>query len=159
MPILIENDIPPCLIYIDKEGRWFYKGAEMIHREFIRLFYQHMEIDSQGRYIIDWGGSRCFVEVEDTPFVVRRTLLENLEQASDSRFILFLSDDTQEDLAPDTLLIGNDNVLYCKVKNRAFPARFDRAAYYQLTEHLEEENDEFYIPLNGEKYFIPRKAS
>ena len=158
MPILIENDIPPCLIYIDKEGRWFYKGAEMIHREFIRLFYQRMEIDSLGRYIINWGGSRCYVEVEDTPFVVRRTQLENLEQASDSHFILFLSDDTQEDLAPDTLLIGNDNVLYCEVKNRAFPARFDRAAYYQLTEHVEEENDEFFIPLNGEKYYIRRKA-
>ncbi len=156
---MAENGIPPCLIYIDKEGRWFYKGVEMIRREFIRLFYQHMEIDAQGRYIINLGGSRCYVEVEDTPFLVRRTLLENRDQASDSRFILFLSDDTQEDLVPDTLLIGDDNVLYCKVKNRTFPARFDRAAYYQLIEYVEEENDEYFIPLNGEKYFIRREES
>ena len=155
---MTENDIPPCLIYINKEGRWFYKGVEMIHRAFIRLFYQHMEIDSQGRYIINWGGDPCYVEVEDTPFVVRRTLFEDGDKANNSRFTLFLSDDTQEDLFPDTLFIGNDNVLYCRVKNRTFPARFDRAAYYQLAEHVEEENNEYFLTLNGERYFIRRKG-
>jgi len=24
------NELPPCLIFIDKEGRWYHKGAEMI---------------------------------------------------------------------------------------------------------------------------------
>jgi hypothetical protein len=53
-----EGDIPPCVITIDKEGRWYHKGMEMVRREFIRLFYQHMSIDSLGRYVIDWGGER-----------------------------------------------------------------------------------------------------
>ena len=65
------NDLPPCLIFIDKEGHWHHEGVEMIRRDFIRLFYENMEMDSLGRYVINWGGKRCYVEVEDTAFVVR----------------------------------------------------------------------------------------
>ena len=71
------NELPPCLIFIDKEGRWYHKGAEMIHRDFIRLFYEHMELDLQGRYVINWQGQRCWVDVEDTAFVVRRVTFED----------------------------------------------------------------------------------
>lgn len=155
---MVGNDIPPCLIYIDKEGRWFHKGVEMIHRGIIQLFYQHMEMDSQGRYVINWGGDRCYVEVEDTPFVVRRSIFKRGDQANNSRFILFLTDDSQEDLSPDTLFIGINNVLYCKVKDRTFPARFGRPAYYQLAEYILEENDRYFLPLNGEKYLIQEKG-
>ena len=151
---MAENDLPPCLITIDKEGRWFHKGAEMIHREFIGLFYQHMAIDSLGRYIIEMGEDRCYVDVEDTPFVVRRAVFKEPDQDNNERFILFLSDDNQEELSPDTLFVGKGNVLYCKVKNRTFPARFNRAAYYQLGEYIKEENGKYFLALKGEKYII-----
>lgn len=147
-----ENDIPPCLIYIDKEGHWYHEGAEMIHREFIRLFYNNMELDSLGRYVIVWKGQRCYVEVEDTAFVVLRVVWqEKGKEDGKERFILSLSDDTQEELMPDTLYVGRDNVLYCSVKNRTFPARFNRAAYYQLAAYVEEEKGVYYLPLNGQR--------
>ena len=53
----IEEALPPCLIHIDKEGRWFHKGVEMVRREFVRSFYQQMELDDAGQYIIFWGES------------------------------------------------------------------------------------------------------
>jgi hypothetical protein len=148
------NDLPPCMIFIDKEGRWYHKGAEMIHRDFIRLFYRNMELDSEGRYVINWNRERCWVEVEDTAFVVRRVVYEDGDRTGNARFVLNLSDDTEEELMPDTIFIGDDNVLYCKVKNRVFPARFNRAAYYQLAGYIEEENDSYYLALNGSKYYI-----
>jgi len=151
---MIENDIPPCLIYIDKEGRWFHEGIEMIHREFIRAFYEKMEIDSSGRYIIAWGDELCYVEVEDTPFVVQRVVFQNRKQDNQASYILFLSNDSREDLRPDTLFIRKENVLYCKVKNQRFPARFTRAAYYELGEYIEEENGVYYLPLNGSRHVI-----
>ena len=155
-----ENDLPPCLITIDKEGRWYHKGAEMIHREFIRLFYDNMELDSIGRYIIDWKGQRCYVDVEDTAFVVRRvTHQEKVAEGVKERFLLSLSDDTEEDLVPETLYVGRDNVLYCRVKNRTFPARFTRAAYYQLTEYVQEEDGVYYLPLSGRKNKISQSES
>jgi hypothetical protein len=148
------NELPPCLIFIDKEGRWYHKGAEMIHREFIRLFYKHMVLDSQGRYVINWNDQRCWVDVEDTAFVVRRVAFKDGAQAQNAQYLLHLSDDTSEPLAPDTLFVGEGNVLYCKVKNHSFPARFNRAAYYQLAGNIEQEGDTYYLPLNGEKFLI-----
>ena len=148
------ESIPPCLIFIDKEGRWYHKGAEMIHREFIHLFYQNMTLDSEGRYVIQWDGARCYVDVEDTAFVVTRVSLEPGSTSQSNRFLINLSDSTQETLAPDTLWVGKDHVLYCRVKSNAFPARFNRAAYYQLTEYIEEDNGFYFLPLNGRRYPI-----
>jgi hypothetical protein len=146
------DPLPPCLIHIDKEGRWYHKGAEMIHREFIRLFYRNMTLDPHGRYVIHWKGERCEVEVEDTAYVVWRAIYQ--ERSGGSAFILTLSDDSQEALVPDTLYVGEANVLYCRVRKGAFPARFTRPAYYQLTPHVEEEQGVFYLPLGGEKHPI-----
>jgi len=148
------KDLPPCLIYIDKEGQWYHEGAEMIRRDFIRIFYENMEMDSQGRYVILWGGKRCLVEVEDTAFVVWNMRHRDADAGGKERFVLQLSDDSSEDLIPDSLYVGRDNVLYCKVKKTAFPARFSRAAYYQLATHIVEENDNFYLPFNHRKYEI-----
>ena len=155
----IEEGLPPCLIHIDKEGRWFHKGVEMVRREFVQAFYQKMELDDAGRYIIFWGGKHCYVDVEDTAFVVRRASRLNEETGKRGGFVLNLSDDTEEELMPDTLHMGKENVLYCRVKAGEFPARFNRAAYYQLAAHIEEEEGDFVLPINGRKFKIGAKDS
>ena len=90
------------------------------------------------------------MDVEDTAFVVRRAVYQDQTQTQNARYILSLSDDTKEELLPDTLFIGQGNVLYCRVKNLAFPARFTRASYYQLARYVEEDNNTYYLPY-GEK--------
>ncbi|MBW1784062.1 MAG: DUF1285 domain-containing protein [Deltaproteobacteria bacterium] len=149
-----DDPVSPCLIFIDKEGRWYHQGAEMIHREFIRLFYQNMELDSKGRYLINWADTRCYVDVEDTAFVVTRVSLEDGKREQTSGFQISLSDDSKEVLAPDTLRVGKDHVLYCRVKSGTFPARFNRAAYYQLAEYIQEGDGAYFLPLNGRRYPI-----
>jgi hypothetical protein len=151
-------DLPPCLITIDKEGRWFHEGREMIHRDIVLLLYQHLEVDAQGQYVIEWQGERCYVEVEDVPFVVRRVVFEGSSTSQEGRFLLSLSDDTQEPLAPETLSVGHANVLYCRVKDQSFPARFNRPAYYQLAEHIETEDGVYVLPLNGKKHVLQKEA-
>ena len=153
----IEEGIAPCLIHIDKEGRWFHKGVEMVRREFVRSFYQQMELDDAGRYIIFWGGKRCHVDVVDTAFVVKRLSYQSEESGKRARFMVNLSDDTEEELIPNTLYLGEENVLYCRVKEGDFPARFNRAAYYQLAAHIEEEGGGFVLPINGRKFKIGAK--
>ena len=146
--------IPPCLIFIDKEGRWYHKGAEMIHRGFVRLFYQNMELDAEGNYLITWGGTRCYVDVEDTAFVVKGVSCEEGNDHHASRFEISLSDDTHETLAVDTLRVGDAHVLYCQVKSGAFPARFTRAAYYQLADFIEEDNHGYFLSHAGRRHYI-----
>jgi hypothetical protein len=149
-----EDDLKPCLIFIDKEGCWYHKGVEMIHRDYIRLFFENMEFDLQGRYIITWKGERCYVDVEDTAYVVRSITHTKTVRGGHNRFTIFLSDDSREALMADTLFLGDANVPYCKVKNGAFPARFNRAAYYQLAHYIEEKNGAYYLPCGGKKYKI-----
>ncbi|MBN2032590.1 MAG: DUF1285 domain-containing protein [Deltaproteobacteria bacterium] len=152
-----DSNIPPCYIFIDREGRWFHKGAEMIRRDIIGFFYDHMVLDGSGRYAIRLGKESCILEVEDTAFVVRRVGFQEAEGIEEFR--LFLSDGTYEPLLPESLFVGGNNVLYCKVKNCKFPARFHRPAYYQLAEFVQEKNGEFYLPLNGKMYLIPNRES
>jgi hypothetical protein len=140
---------------IDREGRWYHKGAEMIHRDFIHLFYEHLEMEESGRYLIRLGDECCYVEVEDTPFVVLSVTHQNPGKGEKEAFRLFLSDDSLEKLRPDTLAVGEGHVLYCRVKDRSFPARFARPAYYQLAEHITEEKGSYFLPMNGKKTMIP----
>jgi hypothetical protein len=140
------GDIHPCEIFIDKEGQWFYRGAEMQRKEFVRLFYDHISMDDRSRYILELAGERCLLDVEDTAYVVMR-VVEN------DSFDLTLSDDRIERLAPETLYVGDGNVLYCRVRGR-FPARFTRPAYYQLAAHIEEEDGAFFLPVEGKRYQI-----
>jgi hypothetical protein len=126
----------------------------MIHREIIHLFYQNMKLEAQNRYVIQWKGQRCYVDVEDTAYVVLRTVYEGAKSDQPDRYLLYLSDDSIEELLPETLFVGENNVLYCKVKNETFPARFTRPAYYQIAEHITEENNMFYLPQNQSKYKI-----
>lgn len=142
-----DRDIQPCQIFIDKEGQWFYQDAEMQRREIVLFFYDHLSMDAGGRYILEWSGERCVMEVEDTAYVVRRV-------AAEDGFILTLSDDSTERLAPETLAVGKGDVLYCRVKRGAFPARFTRAAYYQLAAHVEEKDGTYILDVNGRPYEI-----
>ncbi len=151
------EDLQPCLIHIDKEGKWFHKGAEMVRRDFVQSFYRQLEMDGAGRYTIFWGGKRCTVEVEDTAFVVRRVSARtDLKGGNGGGFVLRLSDDTEEPLMPDTLHLGENNVLYCRVKERRFPARFNRSAYYQLAEHVEMDGEDYVLPVGGRSFKIER---
>jgi hypothetical protein len=151
--LLTGDEIPPCFIRIDRDGRWYHHGAEMIHRPIIRLFYQNLTQDEEGRYIIELKGERCYLEVEDTPFVVR-TITHKQEAVGEERFILALTDDSEEPLAPETLFVGGENVLYCRVRRGTFRARFSRPAYYELARHVVEKDDGYALVLNGKLHGI-----
>ncbi|MCK9231965.1 MAG: DUF1285 domain-containing protein [Syntrophales bacterium] len=132
-----DTTTPRTDIRIDKDGVWFYRGQEMFRREIVNLFYEHLKQDERGEYIIDMGEDSCYVEVEDAPFVVRAVLTGPAErETSPVCLLLSLSDDTLEPLDPETIRIGDDNVMYCRVKGGTFRTRFSRAAYYQLAERI-----------------------
>jgi hypothetical protein len=153
------GDIPPCQIRIDKEGVWYYKGAEMFRKEIVNFFYQNLRQDETGNYLIEMENDRCYLEVEDTAFVVRSVRQAFSEKDGKAVLHLLLSDDTVDPLDPATLRIGKENVLYCTVKEDRFEARFLRPAYYQLADDIEydEDQDKYFIPLNGDRYYLKDK--
>ncbi len=154
----------PANIRIAKDGTWFYEGAEMFRREIVHFFYQYLKKDSFGNYLIELPGNpgdRCYVEVEDTAFVVRTVEGVQTLPGGGEGLVIRLSDDTEEVLDPGSLQAGADNVLYCSVREGLFQARFSRAGYYQLARYIDydETQGAFFLGLNGTRHFIRQHRS
>jgi uncharacterized protein len=148
-------DVSPYLkLVIDKDGRWFQNGAEIIHPEIYRMFAGMLEKTADGNYIVRFGGEICRVEVEDAPFVI-----QSVDDAADGRIIILLNDGSREPLDPDHFWIGKENVPYCKVKEGAFHARFSRPAYYQLARHIVAGDDKnaFFLLIDGKRTEIKER--
>lgn len=147
-------DASPYLkLVIDKEGRWFQNGAEIIHPEIYRLFNQLLEKAPDGGYLVRMGQEICKVEVEDAPFVVRRLIEDDHD-----KFLLELNDGTREPFDPKRFWIGGQNIPYSRVKSGVFHARFSRPAYYQLARYIvtDENEKEFFLLLDGKRVPIKR---
>ncbi len=147
-------EIPPCLVEVDRDGKFWHKGAEIFRENILEVFFDNVRLDEQGRYVIVWQGKPCYVDVADTFFVVWR-----VEEDASGTIILTLNDGRSEPLAPDTLKMGEDNVIYCRVRYKKFPARFSRKAYYQLAERLGQEGDRFFLELGGERHYLATDPS
>jgi uncharacterized protein len=156
MTALGRSSISDHDIKIDKEGVWYFRGAEMFRRDFVNLFYQHIKKDNEGQYYIEYGEETSYLDVEDTAFVIKSVHKSCSQRDGEECIDMLLSDGTIETLKPDTLYIGHDNVLYCLVKNKCFEARFLRPSYYQIAELIEHDpvQNGFLIFLNHKKYYI-----
>jgi hypothetical protein len=143
-------------IKIDKDGFWYYKGAHMFRKEILSVFFENLKIDECGRYLIELGAERCYLDVEDTAFVVVAVFKTRKPGNGQEQIEILLNDDSCEILEMNSLQEGRNNVLYCRVKEGIFAARFLRKSYYQLAEFIEQSENGagFFINLNGEKYFI-----
>lgn len=143
-------------IKIDKDGLWYYNGAHMFRKEILNVFFDHLKVDECGKYLIELGPERCYLDVEDTAFVVEAVYKTKNPHTGMEQMEILLSDECCERLDMTTLQGGKDNVLYCRVKHGKFAARFSRKSYYQIAEFIEESENGpvFFIQLNGEKYFI-----
>ena len=148
-------------IKIDKEGRWYYNGAHMFRKDIVKLFFENLKQDEEGRYLIEWKGERCYLSVEDTAYVVIALYKTRNPRTNREQVEILLNDDSCEILDMKTVFVGDENVLYCRVKNGRFLARFSRKAYYQLADFIEppDAEDCFFITLNGERYYISNHTS
>jgi hypothetical protein len=145
-----KEDVGRLAIRVDKDGKWYFQGAEIIRKEILSLFYDSLHLDEEG-YYLEIKGERERLEVEDTVFLVEGA---ELVKDSDEAFVIRLNDGSQERLDLNTFRIAEGNVPYCLVKAGKFPARFLRLPYYQLAQHAQhdEDTDEYFILLNEKKY-------
>jgi len=142
-------------IRVDEEGDWTHRGIRIVREDVIQLFLDNLVRLPEGSYVIEWKGSRCPIEVADTPYVVTR--VDREEGTCDGEPVVrltlkHLSD--RELLEPRSLVVGSENILYCRVHDGRFPARFSRPAYYQLAEWIveDEETASFYLQLGASRY-------
>ena len=148
------DDIPPCNIRIDKEGKWYHQGLPIINKNIYQHLNQCLVKDGEGRYLLVMNGEKCYLEVEDTPFVVQAARIDRPPEGEPAVCVT-INDGTIETLDLSTLRIGKDNVLYCRVKGGLFDARFTRAGYYQLAQFIEHDEKGYSLVFENKKTPLP----
>ena len=144
-------------IFVDAEGDWYHDGSEILRENIIEIFLGSLSLEPSGKYTVQCNRERYELEAADTPFVISRVdraVIEDTEKEEITLRFRHLS--VAEPLDPSTLQVGNENVLYCTVRNGRFPGRFSRPAYYQLAQWIAEdpETGRFYLELNGFRHFV-----
>jgi uncharacterized protein len=136
-----------------RDGSWYTDDERIGNPRIALLFSRSIKRNPDGSYYLQVAEERASITVEDTPYVVK-TVHED-----DGGFVIVTNDDEHEPLDPSSLEVGNDNVLYCRVKGGAFRARFLRTAYYHLSSNFfADEGEGFSLVVHGQRYPI-RHAS
>jgi hypothetical protein len=131
------------------DGRWYNDDEPINNARIAKLFSRCLRETEDGRWQIAMADERAFVEIEDTPWVVTR-----VEGDATRGFRLRLNDDSEESLDPATLSVGAGNVLYTRVKDGRYRARFLRPAYYQLAPAIDERDGRFVLVAGGRRFAI-----
>lgn len=118
------------------DGRWYCDDEPITNQAICRLYARAMTVAPDGAARLEFGEDRAVVQVDDTPWVVRR-----VDGDPTTGFVVTLNDETTEPLALGTLRVGHGNVLYCRAKNGT-ELRLLRPAYYQLMAHAEPTADD-----------------
>jgi len=143
---------PTRKISFGKDGWWYANDERIQNRRINVLFSQHLRKTPEGGYEIVIGWDRVAVVIDDAPYVITR-----VSGDSEPGFTLQLNDESEETLEPHTLHVGQDHVLYCRVKMQEHLARFLRPAYYQLTAYVQEdtETSAYLLRVGNDLFPIP----
>ena len=142
---------------IDRDGTWLHEGREVTHPGVLANLFANLARDEEGHFL-RVGARRIPVQVDETPFVIIRMEIPQIQGDRVEPMTLVLSDGSRERLDPRSLSIGPGNVPYCRVKGGAFEARISLQAWLQLAERLEEdEAGDPVLVLGRERIRLPRR--
>ncbi len=127
--------------WIDAEGHLWHDGSEFEDPGLLKFFMKKLERLPDGKMRVMCQGETCLFETEDVPYVIQGI------EPKPSGIELTFPGNYRETLDPTTLRVGKDNVLYCKVRDGLFDARFNRKAYWDLAKQVDVD------PMDHRYYF------
>lgn len=144
------------VVTIDRAGKWWYQGNQIIHPDILALFKQSLEKDSHnGALYIHYKGQTLPVEVESCPFFIRDVRVGRDEQGELQTITLVLDDESEEALDPGSLRLDSGGVLKAAVKKGKFMGCCLPAAHFRLAELFDEFADgSFQLQFNKKSYPI-----
>lgn len=132
-----------------RDGHWYADGERITNRRIALLFSRHLVQRPDGTYAVVMGDEQAAVDVEDTPWTVVQ-----VDGDPQVGFTVTLNDQTQERLDPETLAVGPDDSLSCRVKGATARARFLRPAHYSLARWIESRSGHFVLTMQGHRYDV-----
>ena len=143
-------------ISLDSEGQWRHEGELFVNTNLMALFHRSIRRTAGGTYFLQIPPFSYPIVVSDTPRYVRHIRWSESTQRTEIK--LFLSDGSEELLDPYRLSYVPERGLYCQVlapDEGYWSARFLRPAYYSISEHIIEQDDEYFLDLPSGRVSIP----
>jgi uncharacterized protein len=132
------------------DGYWYNDEERIENARIALLFSRSIRRNPNGSYFLQVADERAQITVEDTPYVVT-----SVGNDGHGGLAVVTNDQVREALDPSTLEVGDANIMYCRVKQGEFRARFLRNAYYHLSEHfVTDDGENFSIVVGGRSYPI-----
>jgi hypothetical protein len=114
-------------IVLRKDGTFLHDGEVVEHRALHKALASWIALHpDDGRLILTNGYDWTYFAAEDAPMHVTSIDTEKTPPE------LTLFDDSTEPLAPETMCLGEDGVVHCRVRGGTLEARFSRHAQTQL---------------------------
>ena len=137
---------------VDPEGRILHDGTEIVDPATLRFFLRALKRTPDGRWLVVCQDEHNWFETPDTPFVVQRLRLD-LEGSHVCAIALCFAGDLLEPLDPATLE-AESGILFCRIRDGAFRARFGRLAIQQVGPYLTEPEGAPALIIHGRAYPI-----
>lgn len=139
---------------MDDDGALYHAGAMLDEPEVYHFFLSHLchnmgDERAAFPYVLICAGERNLLAPTSSPYVVQ-SLCISFEEVPESASLraspdraptsitLICQGGYEAPLMPDTLSTDAAHVLYARVRDGAFPARFSRKAYYDLARFMVE---------------------
>jgi hypothetical protein len=140
-------------VRLDSDGRWWNEGQEVTHDGLRAAFWRWLDRLPDGRFVLRLDERRyAYIQVDDAPFVARSARWEG------DRAFLRLSDGGEEELAYDSLRVGEGGVPYVKVRGGRFDARLSTGAWGVVAERLAERAGATVLDAAGGPWPLPGAA-
>jgi hypothetical protein len=137
---------------VDRDGRVFHDGTEIVDGPTLRFFLRAMQRTPDGRFLVVCQDEHNWFDTHDTPFVVLR--LQCVATAGELQAVdLCFGGDYRERLDPSGLE-ADRGLLYCSARRGAFRARFGRLAMQQIAPYLTEDEGGLALVLGGVRHPI-----
>jgi hypothetical protein len=153
---LIESGEKIDEIRLDAEGNWFHNGAAFTNERIIDFFNKSINMTRDGEYVISYGNFVYPIVVEDVPFFITGVRFEGF--GSFETVYITIRSRGEELLDVDTLCVGPQNALYCRVHGGRFPAKFLHSPSFAILDRLEESDDVFYLHVAGKRIVLKEKV-
>jgi hypothetical protein len=140
-PAAIERLRENSRIRLDREGRFWHEESLVEHPRVAEAFHRGLGRAPDGRATLKVGNTWCYIQVEDSLYLVRRALCESSEGDVLAACVLRLDDGSEEALEPATLAVNGEGVLYARVKEGREWARFIPEAQLALGRYIDGDDD------------------
>jgi uncharacterized protein len=141
---------------IDEFGRWFCEGNLVSDAALFRMLSRALFVQD-GRYFIRCEGETHPVRVADVPLWIRYVHVRTTTDGTGAleSVEIELEDGRREALAVEALTVGQDaTALYTVATSRRLPARFGKAAYYEMARYLRQDSETgpFHVVIGGRRF-------